>query len=401
MNVATHPDAGADVRAIAFYLPQFHRIPENDRWWGEGFTEWTNVRRAVPRFPGHAQPRVPGMLGYYDLTDPEVAVRQAALAREHGVHGFCYYFYWFNGHRLLERPLEDMVARGAPDFPFCVCWANENWSRRWDGSDNEILMAQHYSLGDSRRLFDAFARLFSDPRYIKVDGRPLLLVYKAALIPQVAATMAMWREAAVALGMREPFLVCCETAGRPDPASIGFDASVEFPPHGHQAYWLNAQVKGLAEGFDGLLTSYRALVTQSLKRDATDAKRLRCVVPSWDNTARLGLRGTVFLGSSPELFGYWAEAMARDTRTRLAGDERLLFVNAWNEWAEGCCLEPDARWGTQYLEALRDALVAGAKPDGASVERWRALRAAYGQPGAVPPATSAVPGNDAANRGIG
>ena len=352
---------GSAVRTIAFYLPQFHPIPENDAWWGEGFTEWTNVRRARPLFPGHAQPRLPGELGYYDLTDPAVAERQAALAREYGVHGFCYYFYWFNGRRLLERPLEAMLERGTPDFPFCVCWANENWSRRWDGGDDQVLMEQHYSLEDSRRLFDAFLRLFADRRYVRVDGRPLLLVYKAQLVPDIAATAALWRERAVGAGEREPYLVFCETAGRPPPASIGFDASVEFPPHGHEALWLNAQVKGLVPGFSGLLTSYRTLVAQAIEREARDAKALRCVVPSWDNTPRRGLSGTVFLGSSPELFGYWAEAMARDTLERLAGDERLLFVNAWNEWAEGCCLEPDARTGTQYLEALRDALAGGAR----------------------------------------
>jgi lipopolysaccharide biosynthesis protein len=365
----------AAVRTIAFYLPQFHRIPENDAWWGEGFTEWTNVRRARPLHPSHAQPRVPGALGYYDLTDPEVADRQAALAREYGVHGFCYYFYWFNGRRLLERPLDAMLARGTPDFPFCVCWANENWSRRWDGGDSHILMEQHYGLDDSARLFDAFLALFADPRYIRVDGRPLLLVYKPELIPNVAATAAMWRERAVAAGEREPYLVFCETSTvRPHPPDIGFDASVEFPPHRHQAHWLNAQVVGLEAGFNGLVSSYRALAVQSLEREVAGAKRLRCVVPSWDNSPRRDLTSTMFVGSCPEVFGYWAEAMVRDTLDRFDGDERLLFVNAWNEWAEGCCLEPDTRTGTQYLEALSDALDAGATPDAASCEPWRAAR---------------------------
>ena len=348
------------LRTIAFYLPQYHRIPENDAWWGEGFTEWTNVRRAQPLFPGHAQPRVPGALGYYDLDDPDVPERQAALARAHGVHAFCYYFYWFNGRRLLERPLEAMLARGTPDFPFCVCWANENWSRRWDGGDQGLLMEQHYGPDDSRRLFDAFLRLFADRRYVRVDGRPLLLVYKPELIPALQATLAQWREHARSAGEREPFLVCCETASRATPASLGFDASVEFPPHQFQSYWLNATVRGLAPGFGGLVTSYRALVAQALVRDASDAKRLRCIAPGWDHTPRRGLGSTVFAGASPELFGHWAEAMARDTRARMRGDEQLLFVNAWNEWAEGCYLEPDARTGTQYLEALRDAVAPGA-----------------------------------------
>jgi lipopolysaccharide biosynthesis protein len=347
------------LRTIAFYLPQFHRIPENDAWWGEGFTEWTNVRRAEPLFPGHAQPRVPGELGYYDLDDAGVAERQAALARVHGVTGFCYYFYWFNGRRLLERPLEAMLARGTPDYPFCVCWANENWSRRWDGGDHGLLMEQRYGLDDGRRLFDAFLRLFADRRYLRVDGRPLLLVYKPQLIPDLAATTAAWRTQARAAGEREPYLVGCEAASRAPLDAAGFDATVEFPPHQFDWYWMNAKVRGLAAGFNGIVTSYRALVAQSMQRDASGAKRLRCVAPGWDNTPRRGLGSSVFAGSSPELFGYWAEAMARDTRARLRGDEQLLFVNAWNEWAEGCYLEPDARTGTQYLEALRDAVAPG------------------------------------------
>ena len=363
------------VRALAFYLPQFHRIPENDAWWGEGFTEWTNVRRAAPQFPGHEQPKLPGELGWYDLTDPAVGEAQAALARAHGIHGFCYYFYWFNGRRLLERPLEAMLARGTPDFPFCVCWANENWTRRWDGGDDQILMEQHYGPDDSARVFDAFLRLFRDPRYVRVSGRPVLLVYKATLIPEIAATAAMWRTQAREAGEEAPYLIACETAGLTADMRAAFDAVVEFPPHGHRAVWMNAQVAGLAPDFTGIVTSYRAQVIQSLRRDADAHRTLRCVFPTWDNTARRGTRGTVFAGSSPELFGWWVERMTVDTRRRLAGDERLLFVNAWNEWAEGCCLEPDARYGRQYLEAFRDGLAQGSRANVASLDRpsWRAV----------------------------
>lgn len=381
MNGTAQRDDDAPVRAIAFYLPQFHRIPENDRWWGEGFTEWTNVRRAKPLFPGHEQPRVPGPLGYYDLTDPRVAEAQSALARSHGVHGFCYYFYWFNGKRLLERPLEEMVARGTPDFPFCVCWANENWTRRWDGLDRDVLMEQRYDLDDSERLFDEFVRLFRDPRYIRVGGRPLLLVYKTTLIPHLRETVDRWRRRSALAGAGDPYLVSCETGGHEDALAAGFDALVEFPPHRHRAIWLNGVVAGLDPAFEGVLTSYRSQVIQSLQRNVGDGERLiRCVFPSWDNTARQPTRGTVFLGSSPELFGYWAEAMVRDTRRRLAGDERLMFVNAWNEWAEGCCLEPDARYGAQYLEALRAGLERGAGSADAlaGLPRWTVAEAAVG-----------------------
>ena len=349
----------SDLRVLAFYLPQFHRIPENDRWWGEGFTEWTNVRKARPNFVGHYPPHVPGELGYYDITDPALRAAQADLARAHGVHGFCYYHYWFNGRRLLERPLDAVVASGAPDFPFCVCWANENWTRRWDGLESEILMEQVYGREDSRAFFESLVPLLRDRRYVRVDGRPLLLVYKAALIPQLPQTVAMWREQARAAGFDDVYLVACQTVGETDPVRLGFDAGCEFPPHGHNAIWLNARMRLTNPAFNGLVTSYKSQVVQSLERPPTDFKLFRTVMPTWDNTARRQDRGTIFVGSSPELFEYWVERMAAHTRERFAGDERLLFVNAWNEWGEGCHLEPDARYGRQYLEALRRALSAG------------------------------------------
>ena len=345
-----------DVRAIAFYLPQFHRIPENDAWWGEGFTEWTNVRRARPSFRGHAQPRAPGELGWYDLRDPSVRAAQAALAGAHGVHGFCYYHYWFNGRRLLEQPLDAVLATGTPDFPFCVCWANENWTRRWDGLEHEVLLAQRYSVDDSAALFRSLLPLFRDPRYIRVNGRPLFLVYKAQLVPDIAATAARWRELAAQAGVGDPFLVACETTVLPPPATFGFDALAEFPPHGHQAMWLNAKAPGLRPDFTGIVTNYRAQVNQSLQRQTGGDPIYRCVMPAWDNTPRRLERATIFTGSSPELFGWWVEQTVAETRARFTGDERIFFINAWNEWGEGCFLEPDTRFGRQYLEALRDAM---------------------------------------------
>ena len=349
-----------DLRVIAFYLPQFHPIPENDAWWGKDFTEWTNVRKAKPNFIGHYQPHVPSELGYYDLRDPSVREAQARLAREHGIAGFCYYYYWFNGRRLLEAPLDAVVASGRPDFPFCVCWANENWTRRWDGLDDDVLMAQHYTLEDSREFIRSLVPLFRDPRYLHVDGRPLLLVYKAGLVPDIHATVAMWRAEARAVGLRGVYLVACQTTGETHPERLGFDAGVEFPPHGHHAIWLNARMDLTNPAFYGLVTSYRAMVVQSLRRPQDEFKLFRCVVPGWDNTARRQDKGTVFVGSSPEVFEHWAAAMATATLTRFRNDERLMFVNAWNEWGEGCHLEPDVRHGRQYLEALQRAVQAAA-----------------------------------------
>jgi lipopolysaccharide biosynthesis protein len=254
---------GRDLRVIAFYLTQFHPIPENDAWWGTGFTEWTNVRKARPNFVGHYQPHVPAELGYYDLRDPAVAEAQARLASEYGIAGFCYYYYWFNGRRLLERPLHTMVASGRPDFPFCVCWANENWTRRWDGLDNEILMQQLYSREDSVEFIRNLIPLFRDRRYMCVDARPLLLIYKAGLIPDIRATVALWREEARAAGFPDLYLLACQTSGEKHPDRFGFDAGVEFPPHGHHAIQLNARFDITNRAFNGLISSYRSQIVQS------------------------------------------------------------------------------------------------------------------------------------------
>jgi lipopolysaccharide biosynthesis protein len=343
------------LRTIAFYLPQFHPIAENDAWWGKGFTEWTNVRKAQPNFIGHYQSHVPAELGYYDLRDPAVREAQAQLALEHGINGFCYYYYWFNGRRLLEAPLNDMVASGTPDFPFCICWANENWTRRWDGLEHEVLMAQHYTLDGSRQFIRSLKPLFQDERYIRVDGRPLLLIYKAGLIPDIEATVAMWRAEARAAGFDDLYLVACQTTGEMNPVRLGFDAGVEFPPHRHHAVWLNARVHLTNPVFGGLVTSYRAQVVQALSRPPEEFKLFRSVFPGWDNTARRQDQGTVFVGSAPEIFEHWVAEIVTETLERFHGDERLVFVNAWNEWGEGCHLEPDLRYGRQYLEALRRA----------------------------------------------
>ena len=354
-------DDGA-VRVIAFYLPQFHRIPENDAWWGEGFTEWTNVRKAKPNFAGHLQPHRPGELGYYDLTDARVRAQQARLAREHGVDAFCYYHYWFGGRRLLEQPLDAVLATGQPDFPFCVCWANENWTRRWDGLDHEVLMAQRYSADDARAFIDSLLPLFRDQRYVHIDGRPLLLVYKVAELPDPAATAALWRERCLAAGAGNPYLAAVQRHALDDPSRDGFDASVEFPPIGHAAESIVATLPERDPAFRGNAFDYANLAADYLMRPRPAFRMFRGVTPTWDNTARRQHDGMIIAGSSPERFGAWATHALTQTRLRHAGDARLLFVNAWNEWAEGNHLEPDAVHGRRYLEALRTARGLAATP---------------------------------------
>jgi len=357
--------AGDDraVRVIAFYLPQYHRIPENDEWWGEGFTEWTNVRRGRAVYAGHAQPHVPGELGYYDLTDPAVREAQAALARRHGIDAFCYYHYWFGGRRLLERPLAEVLAWGRPDFPFCVCWANENWTRRWDGLDHEILVAQRYSEDDARAFIESLVPAFRDPRYVRVGGRPLLLVYRIADIPDVARTVAIWRDACRACGVGEIHLAAVQRHGLDDPTPFGFDAAVEFPPIGHAAENVSARTPALDPSFRGSVYGYANLAADYLLRPRPTFPQYRGVTPMWDNTARRPSDGMVVDGATPELFGVWLEHVLRQTRRRHRGDARLVFVNAWNEWAEGNHLEPDARHGRRCLEAVRAARERSCSPD--------------------------------------
>ena len=348
----------ASVRAIAMYLPQFHRIPENDRWWGEGFTEWTNVRRGRPFYAGHHQPHVPHPdIGYYDLDDPDVLERQAELARRYGIHGFCFYAYWFNGRRLLEKPLDRLVASGRPDFPFCICWANEHWTRNWDGLEQEVLIASRHEPADDLRFIEDLMPALRDSRYIRVAGRPLLLVYHAAALPDPARTAAVWRDACRAAGVGELHLASVWSRDRADPRSFGFDAAVQFPPLLVPCENLaHAGGPAPAADFRGAILDYGAAVRAGLADLPRDVPVYRGVMPAWDNTARRMERGTSWIHAAPEAYGRWLRgAVARTCREQPA-ERRLVFINAWNEWAEGCHLEPDTRFGYRHLEETRAAL---------------------------------------------
>ena len=355
------------IRSIAFYLPQFHPIAENDEWWGEGFTEWTNVRPARPLFRGHHQPHVPGELGYYDLRDPDVRQAQADLAVRYGVDAFCYYHYWFGGRRLLQQPFEEVLATGRPDLPFCLCWANEPWTRTWDGSNDNILVDQHHSEEDDRRHIDWLIEAFRDERYVRVEGKPLFLVYRAGTLPDPLAITRLWRTRAERAGLPGLFLCRVESHFEGgDPRPLGFDASIEFQPAFGQVKWTLRQrfpvrrlmVKAkLAPARASYVTlGYEQLVREMLHRERPDFPRFPCVTPDWDNTPRRPYGAFLLTGSTPERFGGWVAEVARRLRTA-PPEQRLLFVNAWNEWGEGCHLEPDERWGVGYLEAFAKALV--------------------------------------------
>lgn len=344
-------------RLIAFYLPQFHPIKENDEWWGKGFTEWRNVVKARPSFHGHYQPHLPTDLGYYDLRVPEVMDQQAELAQTYGIAGFCYYYYWFNGHRLLERPLNEMLQRGKPDFPFCICWANENWTRRWDGAEEELLIKQvHCPESDAQFIRDVIP-ILKDPRYIKVQGKPILLVYRANILPTPLNTTRTWRDICAEEGIPSIHLCAIQSFGLTDPRPYGFDAGVEFPPHND--HWLinPRRMPGLEPDFEGNIEDYFEVAYARMNASPTDYVQYRGIMPSWDNTARRGKRAHILINSSPTAYEHWLRFLVAKARERSSIQESLIFVNAWNEWAEGTHLEPDEKYGYAYLEATRRALL--------------------------------------------
>lgn len=350
------------VRPIAFYLPQYHPIPENDLWWGKGFTEWTNVVKARPLFRSHYQPQLPSDLGFYDLRSVEAQEAQAALAREYGVYGFCYYYYWFDGKKLLNRPIERMLDTGKPDFPFCVCWANENWSRNWDGQNRHVLLAQSYSLDSNRGLIREFIRLMKDPRYIRHEGKPVLLVYRIRIIPDWLETAAMWREECRQAGVGEIHLCAVRFGLEPldgDPSEFGVDAFALFPPHESEKVDARGEVLDLAPDFNGTIFSYDQVVDGDLKRfeGGYPWPVHRGAMLGWDNTARRPKDSRIFIGASPARFRKWLRGVIEQEDRHNAKAESLIFINAWNEWAEGTTLEPSQKFGRGYLDAVRSALI--------------------------------------------
>jgi lipopolysaccharide biosynthesis protein/glycosyltransferase involved in cell wall biosynthesis len=346
------------VKLIAFYLPQFHPFPENDKWWGKGFTEWSNVGKALPNYVGHYQPHCPIHLGYYDLRIPEVMEEQAKLAKEYGIYGFSYYFYWFGGTILMDTPLELMLANKKVDIPFCLTWANENWSRRWDGMDNDILIAQNHSDEDSLAFIRHLVKYFKDERYIRIDGKPVLIIYRANSIPNMAATANIWREEMLKHGIPGLYLISAQVFGVYSPKEFGFDASVQFTPLNAPGPDIKGDLKIVNPNFKGHIYSYEWLVEKAESIEEPDYKLFRTAVLSWDNTARKQNNSQIFNGFSLQLYKKWLNLIVNQVlvNPKYAADEKIVFVNAWNEWAEGAHLEPDRKFGYGYLQTTYDVL---------------------------------------------
>jgi hypothetical protein len=362
-RVPDGPDQ-SPVRLIAFYLPQFHPIPENDANWGEGFTEWTNVRKAKPNFLEHDQPRVPTDLGYYDLRDGVTLVKQAALAKNGGIHGFCFYWYWFNGRKPLEAPLRHMLDSGQPDFPFCFCWANEGWTRKWAGGE-EVILGHVYSDEDDIAHVAELSRYMHDSRYIRIDGAPLLLIYRAGVLPNAPRYLERLRAIFAAAGLARMHIACVESAelawANRDPKEFGCDSAVEFPPHGGIGA-MDRPLTMLNPSFKGATFDYRETAVRYATAPKPTYSRSPSVMMGWDNTARYQDGSAIFANATPGGYQAWLEAAIQDAKTTRCGEERLVFINAWNEWGEGTYLEPDLRWGRGFLDATKQAIVGSGKP---------------------------------------
>jgi len=358
-----------DVKPIAVYLPQFHPIPENDKWWGKGFTEWTNVAKARPLFKGHWQPRLPADLGFYDLRVPEVREAQARLAKEYGIYGFCYWHYWFAGKRIIERPFIEMVESGRPDFPFCIAWANQTWEGTWHGlSNDQKLIEQTYpGKEDHTAHFYSLLSAFQDKRYIEVNGKKLVFVFRPMDIPDPKEFIDIWQNLAIKEGMKGIHFVGMHMPQSWNPGSFGYESMTQnwvevdkfrIPSRREklEQKYVHPRLRFLLKKKKPLpkMISYRDYV-ESYPEDQLKDNEYPWIFADWDNTPRCGVDGWLFDGATPEKFGELCVRAFKSTENK-PPEERFVILRSWNEWAEGNYLEPDNRYGTRYLEQFKKSL---------------------------------------------
>jgi hypothetical protein len=364
----------AKVRAIAFHLPQFYPIPENDLWWGKGFTEWTNVAKAKPLFKGHYQPRVPADLGFYDMRLPETRQAQADLARHYGIEAFCYWHYWFAGDRLLERPVNEILASGQPDFPFCLAWANHSWTGIWYGAPKRILKEQTYpGPDDYLRHFHWLLTAFLDPRYLRVDNKPLFLLFRPGEIPDLPAFVDLFQNLALKAGLPGLHIVGIWGDSMPIIPNTGLNGATTFRLGGITGHRLKSirqtairkvrRHPALGPIIDRVISKplnvydYAEAAQYFVEQNDIGYEYYPTAIPDFDNSPRSGSRGLILHGSTPELFRTHLKK-AVHVASQLPDDRKLLFIKSWNEWAEGNCLEPDLKWGHAYLKVLHEEIQA-------------------------------------------
>lgn len=353
-----HEDFRTKLKTIAFYLPQFHPFKENDEWWGKGFTEWTNVTKAKANFYGHYQPHLPIHNGFYDLRIADVMKEQAKLARNYGIYGFNFYYYWFDGKILMHEPFEILLNNKDIDINFCITWANENWTRAWDASENEILIKQNHSIDDSTKFIKSLYKYFDDKRYIHIDGKPVLIIYRCDIIPNIKEIVLLWREEINRAGYKGIYLICAQTYGITNPIEYGFDAAMEFPPHNTLDPHNKTSKKLINNNFFGNIFDYSKVVDEQCNKIRPNYKCFETLMLSWDNTARKQNFSNIFANFSIKKYKEWLSNIANNlyTNDNFKDEEKLIFINAWNEWAEGTHLEPDREYGYNYLESTYNIL---------------------------------------------
>lgn len=343
-------------KVVAFYLPQFYRNAMNNEWWGDGFTEWTNVSKAGKVYPGHHQPQVPGQLGFYDTTHPSTLKEQVELAKKFGIHGFCFYYYWFSGTRALDKPL-DLFLESDLDFPFMVSWANENWTKTWDGGNREVLLPQGYEIGWEQKFFQDTLKYLLDHRYIRVANMPALCIYRPEDLPDPSASIEMLRNMAKAEGLDGLYVVGVSGFKTSDPRDANLDAIIELPPLG-DFHKLSSVRKppGTLVNFNGNFFDYGLAALGSLEKTFPNWDYFPGAMPGWDNTPRRQNDSNIYINPTDEKFALWLAGhrlRLRENQNDL--EKRFIFINAWNEWAEGAHLEPDIKDGLTYLEAVRSS----------------------------------------------
>lgn len=350
----------SDPKLIAYYLPQFYPFKENDNWWGKGTTEWNNVSKAVPQFLGHYQPRLPGELGYYDLRIKENILRQIQLAKVYGIYAFCYYYYWFDGKRLLDRPLDLFLESKEMSFPFCLCWANEDWTRNFSGSSGEVIVKQSKSVESYKNFILGLGKYLVDDRYLTIGKKKVLIVYKPSHIPRTLDVLEYWREYLYDTLHMDLYLIAVKASqDNTDYLKAGFDAVTEFQPTSDiskRNMQINEDMEFVVPEFYGIVYDYQKIVKNQIYLKHQSSKLYRAVMPMWDNTARRNNKGAIFHGSTPELYEKWLLDTIKSTKERKDLEDQLVFINAWNEWGEGAYLEPDRRYGYAYLQATRNAI---------------------------------------------